>query len=146
MKKLNYVYLTVLAVIGFAIPCSGQITYRSIPDTMVVITPEQDLFYMGLAFTVKELRTTIALKDKQLKNVNSALQESQLATQEAHNQEKLQKDNYDNCKKDLAVEQDKLKNVERKSILQKIVLWVSVPLAIVETAYIGLSQVIKKAP
>lgn len=108
-------------------------------------TPEQDLFFIGLAFTVKELRSTIAIRDSQIKNHQDIEKEKDIQLQESHKQTDLQKENYDNCLDDKQVLEKQLKNVKRRSLLQKVVLWVSVPLVVIESGYIALQQIIKKA-
>lgn len=64
---------------------------------------------------------------------------------EAHNQTKLMTDNYNNSQKDLKVKTDELDSIENKTLIQKVALWVSIPLNIIGAGYVAIDQIIKKA-
>lgn len=113
---------------------------------MVVLTPEQDLFYMSQAFTIKGLQTTIVIKDKELAGKDAIIKEKDGLIAEKEEQKKLEEDKNKNCQKDLQVEKDKVDNMKNKTLLQKVVLWVSIPIMVVESLYIAAIQIIKKAP
>jgi hypothetical protein len=90
--------------------------------------------------------TTIQLQKKQLAGDQEAIDKLKTAAAESENQKKIDADRLKDCNEYLQDAGDQLRKVKNKTTLQKIVLWVSVPFAIVEAAYIGLSQVIKRAP
>lgn len=101
---------------------------------------------MGLAFTVKGLQTSVILKDKQISGLAAAVDQQKGEIVEAHLQEKLANDNYKNSQSDLRAQESKVKNLQNKNLLHKVMLWITVPIVIIETGWIGLTHYIKKAP
>ncbi len=99
---------------------------------------------MGMAFTIKGLQTSIILKDKEKANLQAAIDKQKTEIAEAHVQEKLAIENNTNSQKDLAVEKEKVSKLENKKTLHKILLWITAPVAIVETGLITLSYYLKK--
>jgi len=146
MKGKSLIYLLVLAEIMFAIQSLGQTTYQTVPDSLTCITPAQDVFFLGQAFTIKGLQTSLVLKNKEHDNLLAVIVEKDAALLEAHIQEKYQKDNYNNSQADLQIEKDKLTSIKTKNSIQKALLWILGPLAIIETAIISTSYLTKKAP
>lgn len=128
----------------FGIHCSGQTTYQTVPDSLTCITPSQDVFFLGQAFTIKGLQTTIVLKTKENANLTAALQAKEGEIVEAHVQEKLAIDNNNNSQTDLKVEKEKVSKLKTKGNVQKVLLWICGPLAIVETGLIAVSQYVKR--
>ena len=98
---------------------------------------------MGQAFTIKGLQTTIVLKTKENDNLNAALLAKGGEVEQAHVQEKLAIDNNNNSQADLKVEKDKVSKLENKGKVQKVLLWISGPLAIVEAGFIYLTTIRK---
>lgn len=146
MKRKNLVFLLALVAIAFAIPSFGQTTYRTVPDSLTCITPAQDVFYMTQSFTIKGLQTSIVLKDKENANLKAALVEKEGEITQAHLQEKLANDNNKNSQADLTVEKEKVSKLTNKGKVQKVLLWITGPIAIIETGAIALSQYMKRLP
>lgn len=128
----------------FVIPCSGQTIYKSVPDSLTCISPSQDVFFLGQSFTIKGLQTSLVLKQNQINNWIAINDETENQLDEVHEQLKLMTDNYNNSQTDLKVEKNKVKNMKNKNLLQKIVLWITAPIAVAETGILSLVYIQKK--
>ena len=144
MRKNSLNILLVLVGIVSGTHCSAQTTYQTVPDSLTCITPAQDVFFLGQAFTIKGLQTTIVLKTKENDNLNAALLAKGGEVEQAHVQEKLAIENNKNSQADLKVANDKISKIENKGKVQTALLWFLGPLAIVETGFIAVSQYVKR--
>lgn len=94
---------------------------------------------MGQAFTIKGLQTTIVLKTKENENLSLALLAKAGEVEQAHVQEKLANDKFNNSQADLKVEKEKNSKLENKGKVQKVLLWITGPLVVIESGWIAIS-------
>ena len=140
MKLLSLILLLLLS--GCVI---AQTPYHSVPDSLTCITPDQDRFFIGQSFTIKSLQTTIILKDKEIDNHIAIEDAKDKQLNECHDQVKLNIDQFSNCQVDMQVERNKVALLEKKSNMQKFILYITVPLAGIETSILSAMYLIKKA-
>ncbi len=134
-----------LVVIKFGTPCSSQTRYISVPDSLTCITPNQDRFFIGQAFTIRSLKQSLELKNGEIRNHLKIEDLKDKMLDECHEQGKLYMDKFNNSESDMLVEKAKVKNLENKGKLQKVILWITVPFAGIETSIIAAWYIIKKA-
>ena len=128
-------------MIGFAIQSFGQTNYKSVPDSLVCITPQQDIFFITQSFTIKELQSSLVLKNKTISILND---ESKMLRSESSEKQKeidLHILNENNYKSDIILIENKLKKANRKTIAIKGVAIGLAVFSIVELGYIAVTAI-----
>lgn len=128
-------------MIGFAIQSFGQTNYKSVPDSLVCITPQQDIFFITQSFTIKELQSSLVLKNKTISILND---ESKMLRSESSEKQKeidLHILNENNLKSDISFIDNKLKKANRKTIVFKGVAIGLAVFSIVELGYIAVTAI-----
>lgn len=124
----------------FAIQSIGQTVYQQVPDSLVCITPSQDVFNIEQSFTIKEQATSIVLKDKTisiLKDESNFLRKESAEKDAEINLRLLQNKHCQDDNKFLTAE---LHKANRSKRLFKTGFIVSLGLAVTELGIIGFQK------
>lgn len=125
----------------FATLSYGQTGYRLVHDSMVVITPQQDIFFISQSFTVKELSTSLVLKDRELSTTKQENNFLRLEVIENKKTIDLQSTQNTNCQEDKKFISDQLNKANRGKRLLKTGFIITASVAVIELGYIGLLKI-----
>lgn len=127
----------------FAIQSFGQKGYQTVPDSLVCLTPQQDIFFISQSFTIRELSMSLELKKQEL---FTSKQENNFLRLEVSENKKtidLKSKQVSFCQEDNKLLNKKLTNSERGKRLFKTGVIIVASVAIIELGYIGILRIVK---
>ena len=125
----------------FGIQFFGQTIYKSVPDSLICITPQQDIFFITQSFTIKELQSTLVLRNKTISILNEESKYLRLEVAEKKTEIDLRIYKEDNYKADINILSKKLKKSDRKTRFIKGLAVGLAIFAVAELSYISVSAI-----
>lgn len=121
----------------------GQPGFKTVPDSLICLTPTALNVFISQSFDLKEARTTIVLKNNVISNLNAESLELRKEIIEKDREIDLRVLQTDVFRKDNEYLKDMVHVTNRKTRLLKTGLYIVGGIAIIELGYIGIKAIAK---
>jgi len=133
--------LTIVNV--YAIQSLGQTVYKTVPDSMVCITPRQDIFFIQQTFEAKEYKNSFETNSNTIYGLELKNNYLEGVVFEGKKQLSYSKLQTGNCIIEKRYYSDNLNKATTKIKLLKTGFNLVVAIAIAEAAYIGVNYMMR---